>query len=198
MKNKFQTLILSLTLIFSGLAVLIVLLYGRPAEQPEEPEPPQETAAARPSTEPRRPKPEVDESKEMDKILQPRETPLADGTAVSLLRVEEIETIQIYSRSGEQTEALTEEETEELTPLLSKIELFGEGDVAYWELDGGGTFQMFRFVLADGEAFDFAPCDRICILEQRGYRCIGQLADAIEDLYWEWEYAHFPPPPIVR
>lgn len=190
-------MILSLALIFSGLAVLIVLLYGRPAEQPEEPEPPQETAAARPSTEPRRPKPEVDESKEMDKILQPRETPLADGTAVSLLRVEEIETIQIYSRSGEQTEALTEEETEELTPLLSQIELFGEGDEAYWEWDGG-IYPMFRFVLADGETFDFAPCGRICILEQRGYRCIGQLADAIEDLYWEWEYAHFPPPPIVR
>lgn len=197
MKNKFQTLILSLTLIFSGLAVLIVLLYGRPAEQPEEPEPPQETAAARPSTEPRRPKPEVDESKEMDKILQPRETPLADGTAVSLLRVEEIETIQIYSRSGEQTEALTEEETEELTPLLSKIELFGEGDEAYWEWDGG-IYPMFRFVLADGETFDFAPCSPFCILEVRGYRCVYQPSETIGQLYWEWEYAHFPPPPIVR
>ncbi len=84
------------------------------------------------------------------------------------LDLSNVDSIAVYSYSGEEV-ILSEEEVNELLPLLNQVELVGEWSQEFRDYVGGTNY-MFQINLINGKSFGFAADIFYIIDGERGYK----------------------------
>ncbi len=85
------------------------------------------------------------------------------------LDLSKVDSIAVYSYSREEV-ILSEEEVNELLPLLNKVELVGEWTQEFLDYDGS-KYYMYQINLINGKSFDFAASMPFYIIDgERGYK----------------------------
>lgn len=110
----------------------------------------------------------------------------------ALLALSDIEEVYLLPLgSDEEPYKLTEEEVLELSSLLTKVELKGNGSKKHLEYDGV-FYKMFLIVYSSGTQIKFSASNPFYIVDGVGYKSEYYPCEEISRLYWRLLQEYFP------